>query len=286
MFSGQIKLSDADISSILGDAGLKGVGDVSTALSASGKSVGGLVATLSGSGTAAFRSLVVDGINPLAFAEFLARADQFGKDIDAAKTASFAPGIAGSGSFAADPGEAAFTVAAGVLRAPPLELKNSEAKISANIQSDFNTGQVSADGTVSYDAGQETLVGSEPAVRFSLQGRLGATVRTFDSEPLAQFLTQRALELEQARVEGMQSALLEKQRLRREVRYYAALQEEHDRATEEWRRQQAEARAAAEAEAEARRKAEEEARLKAEAEERARQAEAEKARLEAEEKAR
>jgi len=228
----------------------------------------------------------VDGINPLAFAEFLARADQFGKDIDAAKTASFAPGIAGSGSFAADPGEAAFTVAAGVLRAPPLELKNSEAKISANIQSDFNTGQVSADGTVSYDAGQETLVGSEPAVRFSLQGRLGATVRTFDSEPLAQFLTQRALELEQARVEGMQSALLEKQRLRREVRYYAALQEEHDRATEEWRRQQAEARAAAEAEAEARRKAEEEARLKAEAEERARQAEAEKARLEAEEKAR
>ena len=74
-------------------------------------------------------------------------------------------------------------------------------------------------------------------------------MRTFDSEPLAQFLTQRALEIEQARVEAMQAALLEKQRLRREVRYYAALQDEHDRAAEEWRRQQEEARRAAEAEA-------------------------------------
>ena len=90
--------------------------------------------------------------------------------------------------------------------------------------------------------GDEALVGSEPAVRFSLEGPLGATTRQFDTEPLAQFLTQRALESEQARVEAMQSALLEKQRLRREVRYYAALQDERDSAAEEWRKQQEEAR--------------------------------------------
>ena len=83
-------------------------GDISTALSASGKSVGGLVATLSGSGTAAFRSLVVDGVNPLAFPEFIARADQFGKDIDAAKTAGFAPDIAGVGQLCGRPGRGRF----------------------------------------------------------------------------------------------------------------------------------------------------------------------------------
>ena len=264
LLSAQMKLAGADIESILGAAGLRGSGDLSTALSASGKSVGGLVATLSGSGTAAFRSLVVDGVDPLAFPEFIARADEFGKDIDVAKTSGFAPDIAGAGSFAADPGEAAFTVAAGVLRAPPLVLKNAAARIEANLQSDFNTGEVSVDGTVNYEPGQDALVGSEPALRFRVEGPIAAPVRTLDSEPLAQFLTQRALEIEQARVEAMQSALLEKQRLRREVRYYAALQEEHDRATEQWRRQQEEARAAAEAEAAARRKAEEEARLEAE----------------------
>mgnify|MGYP007115115921 CR=1 FL=1 len=43
-----------------------------------------------------------------------------------------------------------------------------------------------------------------------------------DTTPLAQFLTQRQLEIEQARVEAMQAALLEKQRLRRESAYYVA----------------------------------------------------------------
>ena len=290
LFSGQMKLVGADIPSALGDVGLDGTADISTTLSATGKSIGGLVATLSGSGTAGFHSLVIDGINTSAFPEFITRADRFGKDIDAARTASFAPGVASSGSFAADSAQAAFTVAAGVLRAPPVELKNSAASIETNLQSDLNEGEVSISGTIRYQPGQEALVGSDPALRFMLEGPVGATSRTFDTEPLAQFLTQRALENEQARVEGMQAALLERQRLRREVRYYAALQEEHDLAVAEWRRQQEEARQAAEArrqaEEQARLLAEEEARLKAEAEERVRQAEAEKARLAVEEQAR
>ncbi len=255
LFSGQLKLAGADIASVLGDVGLTGRADISTALSATGKSVGGLVSTLSGSGTAAFNSLVVDGVNTSAFPEFIARADLAGKDINAATTAGFAPGIASSGSFAADAGEVAFTVAAGVLRAPPMELKNSAATIETNLQSDLNSGTVTVRGTIAYDPGQEALVGADPALRFTLEGPIGAATRSFDSEPLAQFLTQRALENEQARVEGMQDALLERQRLRREARYYAALQQEHDLSV-------AEARKAAEAEAEAKRKAEEEARLR------------------------
>jgi uncharacterized protein involved in outer membrane biogenesis len=274
-FSGQAKLVGSDIRSLLGEAGLSGSGDISTSLSASGKSVGGMVATLSGSGTAAFRSLNIDGVNPAALPELVVQADRFGKDIDAARTAGFAPGIVSSGSFSADPGEAAFSIAAGVLRVPPLKLTNHAAAIEANVQSDLNEGELSVSGTITYDPGQEALIGSEPALGFALQGPFGAAARSLDSEPLAQFLTQRALEAEQARVEAMQSALLERQRLRREVRHYAALQDEHDRATEGWRKEQEEAR-----------KATEEARLKAEAEARARQAEAEKARLAAEEEAR
>lgn len=286
-FSGQMKLTGADIASALGaGSGLGGSGDLSTALSASGKSISGLVSTLSGSGTVAFRSLAVDGVDAAALPELIARADRFGKDIDAAKTQEFAPAIAASGSFAADPGEAAFTVAGGVLRAPPLKLENRAAAIEASLQADLNTGEAQASGSIRYAAGAEELVGSDPVMNFSLKGPIGATAASFDSEPLARFFTQRALEAEQARVEAMQAALLEKQRLRREVTYYAALQDEHDRAAAEWRKQQQEARRAAAAEAEARRKAEEEARLKAQAEEQARQAEAERARLAAEEKAR
>lgn len=283
LFSGQMKLTGADLETALGATGIKGTGDFSTTLSASGKSVGGLVSALSGSGTAALRSLTVLGVNPDAFTAFIAAADSIGRDIDAAKTAAFAPQIAAAGTFSSEPVDIAFTVAGGILRAPPVTLKNPAASLEAGVQVDLNTVRIAANGTIAYAPGDEALVGSEPAVRFGLDGPIGATNRVFDTEPLAQFLTQRALEIEQARVEAMQAALLEKQRLRREVRYYAALQDERERAAAELKRQQEEARLRAEAEARARAEAE----ARAKAEEAARQAEAERqARLEAEQVAR
>ncbi|RWC14737.1 AsmA-like C-terminal region-containing protein [Mesorhizobium sp.] len=283
LFSGQMKLAGADLSALLPNAGLSGSGDVSTALSTSGKSVDAMAAALSGSGTATLRGLTIAGVNPDAFPAFVEKADSIGRDIDAAKTAGFAPEIAANGNFAAKDTEIAFTVAGGARSVPPISLDNPAATLSADVTANLNASTVSAKGAITYRPGDEALVGSEPAVNFSVEGPLGAADRLFDSEPLAQFLTQRALEKEQQRVEAMQAALLEKQRLRREVRYYAALQTERDRAAEELRRQQEEARLQAEAEAKA--KAEAEAQARAEAEAKA-QAEAEaKAKAEADAKA-
>jgi uncharacterized protein involved in outer membrane biogenesis len=281
LFSAQAKFSRADLTEALGNVGLSGLGDFSTALTASGKSVGGLVAALSGSGTAALKSLDIAGINPGALAGFIQRADAIGKDIDAAKTAAFAPEIAAAGTFSVKAAETAFTVAGGVLRAPPLKLDNAAATIETDLQADLNAGTIAVDGTISYRPGDEALVGSEPALRFSLDGAAGAPERVFDSEPLTQFLTQRALEIEQARVEAMQAALLEKQRLRREVRYYAALKTERVRAVEEQRQREEEARLRAEEAARIWEEAEAKARIEAEAK---RQAD-EKARLDAADKA-
>ncbi|WP_394893535.1 AsmA family protein [Mesorhizobium sp. AaZ16] len=273
LFSGQLSLGGADLELALPGAGLSGAGDFSAALSASGKSVGGMIAALSGSGTAALKELTIAGLNSRAFPAFIARADAIGRDIDADRTATFAPEIAAGGSFTAAGTEIAFTVAGGVVRAPPISLANPDATVTADLRADLNTQTVAADGEIAYRPGDEGLAGSEPSLRFSLEGRPGEAKPVFDSGPLAQFLTQRALEREQARVEAMQAALLEKQRLRREVRYYAALQTERERAAERARVAE-EARVKALTEAA---RAEEEARLKAEAEE--------KARLEAEAKA-
>jgi hypothetical protein len=187
-------------------------------------------------------------------------------------TAGFQPQIAGAGSFVAGDTDIAFTLAGGTLRAPPVKLENASAALSADITADLNTSTVAARGTITYKPGDEAQVGSDPSVNFSVDGPLSAMKKQFDSEPLAQFLTQRALEKEQQRVEAMQAALLEKQRLRREVRYYAALQTERDNAAEELRKQEeaarlkAEAEAKAKAEAEAKAQAEAEAKAKADAE--------------------
>ncbi|BCH24180.1 AsmA family protein [Mesorhizobium sp. L-8-3] len=268
LFSGQMKLTGADLAALLDGSGLAGKGDVTATLSASGKSVEAMVAALSGSGTVTFGGTTVPGVNPNAFAALIRAADAVGREIGATDIAAFAPDIVGDGTFQADGGEIAFTVASGILRAPPLTLAGQGVSLTAELKADANTGTVSATGQIAYAPGDEALAGSEPVVGYAIEGPLQTAQGRLDLTPLTQFLTQRALEIEQARVEAMQAQLLERQRLRREVRYYAALQSERDRLVEEKRRAEEEARKRAEEEA--RRKAEEEARRKAEAEARAR----------------
>ena len=150
-----------------------------------------------------------------------------------------------------------------MLRAPPLTLNNAAATVEADVQADLNAATVSADGTITYQPGDEALVGSEPALRFSLDGPLGAAGRVFDSEPLAQFLTQRALETEQARVEAHAGgAAGETAAAPRGSLLRGAAGASMTRALEVLRQQEEEARQKAEAEAEAQKKAEQEARLK------------------------
>ena len=170
LFSGQMKLAGGDLSAVLPGAGLSGSGDVSTTLSTSGKSVDAMVAALSGSGTAALKGLTIAGVNPDAFGAFIAKADTIGRDIDAAKTAGFAPEIAADGSFAAGDTDIAFTLAGGILRAPPISLENPAATLSADISADLNTSTVDARGSIIYRPGDEALVGSDPAVRLQRRG--------------------------------------------------------------------------------------------------------------------
>lgn len=301
LFSGQLALGNADVAAALRASGLAGAATVSATLSTSGKSVDAMMAALSGSGTAMLKGLTIAGLNPDALPAIIAQADRIGRDIDAARTAAFAPDMAAKGSFAAADAEIAFTVAGGAVRVPPLTLDNPAATLSGDLTADLAAGAVSATGAIAYRPGDESLVGSEPVINFTVQGPIGEARRSFDSGPLAQFLTQRALEKEQQRVEAMQAALLEKQRLRREVRYYAALQDARDQAEEHRRleemrvkaeqdareraRQAAEAQARADAEAAAKAAAEAKARADAAAAEEQRKA-AEAMRLAEQEKAR
>ncbi|WP_187971505.1 AsmA-like C-terminal region-containing protein [Aquibium microcysteis] len=223
LFSGQISVAGADAAAVLGADDAAGRADVSASVTASGKSVEALVASLAGSGTARFRDLVLPGIDPGALGGILAKADEIGRDIDDAKVAAFAGEVAGAGRFSARDVEVPFTVATGSLRTPAFFLETEGATMSLEVQADLTTGGIEASGDIDYDPGPDALVGSEPSLGITVQGPFGGTTARFETAPLTQYLTQRALEREQARVEAMQAGLLERQRLRREVRYYAAL---------------------------------------------------------------
>ncbi|MCT7375049.1 AsmA family protein [Chelativorans salis] len=277
LFNAQLALRGAPLQTLLPGAGIAGEADLSASLTANGKSVNGMAASLAGSGSAALKDLVINKLDPQALPKILARADALGTEIDASQVADFAPELVRGGTFEAGATELAFSVANGVARTPPVQLRTEGALMSAEAAADFRDRTVSASGSLTYEAGREAVVGSDPMVRFAVQGPPGEAEFQLDIEPLAQFLTQRALEREQARVEHMQALLLEGQRLRREMRYFAAL--EAERAAEEAERVRLER------EAEQQRKAEEE-RARQRREEEARQREEEEARQREEEEAR
>jgi len=291
LLTGQATLTGIDFSALPGASAVAGKANLTANLNASGKSVSGMVASLSGTGTAALSDLSVTGLNPAALPLLIAEADRVGRDINDAAVAEFAPAIAADGVFDTQSADIAFTVAGGILRAPPVTLRGTGATLTADVRAELTDWTIGVNGEVAYDPGNEAMVGSQPAMNFAVEGAPGDLALVFDTQPMAQFLTQRALELEQARVEAMQALLLEKQRLRREVRYYAALQDERARAEEERLRAEEEARVKAEAEAkaaaeaQAKADAEEEARLKAEEEAKAKAAAEAKAAADAEAKA-
>ncbi|RST84850.1 AsmA family protein [Aquibium carbonis] len=262
LMSGQFSIADAEATAVLGVDDAEGKSDISASITANGKSVEGLVASLGGSGTVRFRDLVIPGINPDALEAILARADAIGRDIDDGRIAGFAADMVATGRFSARDGEVPFTIASGSVRTPVFFLQTDGATLSMEMQANLTTDAINASGSIAYDAGPDALVGSDPSMRIAVTGRFGETTARFDTAPLTQFLTQRALEREQARVEAMQAGLLERQRLRREVRYYAALADDAARL-----RQEAAERAEREAAESARREAD---RTRAEEAERAR----------------
>jgi uncharacterized protein involved in outer membrane biogenesis len=292
LLSGQLRLAGTDLTMLLPALGIvgpaiAGQADMTASLSSSAKSVSGMVAALAGSGTVALRGIEAQGLNPAALLPLVEQSDKIGRDLDAAKTASFAPAIMRDGAFQAGDSQFAFNIASGTLRMPATTFDREQAKLTVELRADLAGQTLAGDGAFALRPGNFAQVGSEPAVRLIFSGPIAKPEMNLDTAPLAQFLTQRQLEIEQARVEAMQAALLEKQRLRRETAYYVA---RHDaraaQAADEARRRETAARLLEQLkrEAEARAKAETEARLKAEAQARA-EAEA-KARAEAEAKAR
>jgi uncharacterized protein involved in outer membrane biogenesis len=241
LFSAQMSLRDAPLEAVLPGSGISGHSDVSASVTASGKSVGAMVSALSGSGSASLRNLIVSGINPAAIAPILEEADSLGVEINGENVRAFAPALVRRDRLSAGNVDLAFTIANGVARMPPVQLESRGTRMSVEAAADLRDETVSASGTITYDPGLEAVAGSEPAVRFALNGPIGEAQLELDTAPLAQFLTQRALEREQARVEHMQAVLLERQRLRREASYFRALEAQRQAAEAERVRLEAEA---------------------------------------------
>lgn len=215
---GDFALSNAAIGKLMTSPGISAQADLSGTLSASGKTMDGLLASLAGSGVLSVSKGTIFNINADGLATFLAVPMTDGKAPDEASVQSLIGKSVFTGSMPFDKVTAAWTATSGKLRLPSVRVASGGAAVEAEAEADLAAQTISVNGRVIYDAGKQALAGAETVVPFTVSRNAFESVLTSDAQPMTQFLVQRALEAEQERVEAMQAALSDKQRLRRDVR--------------------------------------------------------------------
>ncbi|OYR13643.1 AsmA family protein [Brucella grignonensis] len=233
-----------------GSSPLSGTVKAALSLNGSGTSVADLVSSLAGTGSADIENFAINGLDQNAFPGMLTAADAMGdqpagaSQPDAKQFAAIADKAVGQGHFVAGNPRFDFTVAGGIARLAPISLSSGDTVLAGDLQLDLSTLRLNGEGSFSFNQVEATQSGSAANLRYSIGGTYEEPSVQFDRQPLVQFLTQRALEREQERVEAMQASVMEKQRLRRQLDLLSSDAQERERL-----RLEEEARRKAEAEA-------------------------------------
>jgi hypothetical protein len=132
-------------------------------------------------------------------------------------------------------------------------LSAGDTVLSGDLQFDLSTLALGGTGSLSFKNTDNAEADGAANLRYSIGGTYDAPSAQFDRQPLVQFLTQRALEREQERVEAMQASIVEKQQLRRQLDLLTSDEQERERVKQE---EEARKKAEADARAEAQRRAE------------------------------
>ena len=286
-------LAEANLEALLAITGMpeiaRGKVTMNGSSQATGRTVNGMLAAMSGNGIVDLMELVVDGITPDAFDAILSIADADGFKIDPAVIAEIAEENILSGSFDIGQLDFPFSISRGLARVRNLVIRDDRSQVSSDFEFALATRALNAKTTLLFEPVQrEQIEGADPIVEFSWEGKPQSLTLNTETGLLEGYLSLRAFDAAQRRVETLEARVIEKQRLQREIAYnfareqFALRQAEQERLRlEEEARLKAEEEARLKAEEEAR-KAAEQSRLQAEEEERQRQ---EAERLEAERKA-
>lgn len=222
VMNGQISLREVEAAHIIPalDPMMGAKGDLNLAFTANGKSIEGFIGAITGSGVVKSGEITLPGINADAVAELLRKADEIGYEITDDQIQDIAQLETTSGSMTIGPVEQPVSVTSGIVRANNISVRQNDTVLAGNLAFDLARQKLSGEGRLTYDPGEQSVAGLVPEVELSFEQPDGENDFTVgrDFTLMAGFVRQRALEREQARVEALQARLLEKQRLRREVR--------------------------------------------------------------------
>ncbi len=218
LFSGRADLANARLEEIVWKENGRAVasGEVSAGieLDGRGRSLAAIVSSLSGTGSFTATNGILRRLNPAAFDQIVSAADA-GLDLEEERVCAAFAGHLDSGSLPFKSMEGAFSISSGVLRASTIHIDARDLDSFASATVDLPVLGLDSEWTLQTGADDEDGRKREVGVVFA--GPLADPAREIDVNPLLGYLTVRAFEQEVERLERLQSEILERQRLGREL---------------------------------------------------------------------
>lgn len=245
MVFGQMRyaVSEGSLKSLLSLADLDGfaAGEVSLngSLETSGRSQEAMLANLSGNGVAAVRKVKLDGIDPGSFDEILFQADVEGFEPSASNVENVVSDTVLDSAIQIEFVDAPFSITRGTARIRNLVLQEDRADFNSSGELDLVSGSINAEMNIAFKPSvRELIKGADPAVRLSWNGPLDEVTNSIDSSQLEGYLSLRAFEIAQRRVETLEAKVVETQRIQREIAFSFAREQYRERKLEEERQLQ------------------------------------------------
>lgn len=215
---------DRAASPVLGGVGLKIEGQ------ASGRSIAGLVGSLTGAGSVSVTDMVARRLDPTAVDRIEPQVEA-GLALDAGRVAAALNKELAAADFHLPQALAGFTISGGVLRTGALEAQSDGVRLGGGASVDLRRRTLDADLTL-----QPARPGA-PQIGVALDGPISSPSRRIDATAFTGWLSVRAVERETARIEAMEADARERARVARERQ-----EEERKRAEAEKARLEAERR--------------------------------------------
>jgi uncharacterized protein involved in outer membrane biogenesis len=219
--SGRVKLDKADLRQLAWRPDERAVAsgslDLFIEFEGAGRSLSAIVAGLNGGGTFSMKEGDFRGLNPQAF-PLVIRAVDAGLDLqdDKIRDVFISHMAAGSLPFARVDGT--LTLVGGRLSARNVVVDSEKAEIFGSAEVNLSSYDLDADFSLKVDPGEDAVTGAEPQVGLLFEGPVDAPTRRVDIAPFTAYLTLRAFEQEVERVEKLQSEIMERDRLIRELK--------------------------------------------------------------------
>ena len=207
---------------------------VDGSMETSGQSFAALISNLSGNGFVALKDGEVKGLNPKALDPILIATSVDKYEINSEKIQKLFAETALTSGFSVASVDTPFSINRGNLRVRNVRVSSANTDFVSDMEFNLQAQELDARTVVEFEPKRrDQISGADPQAVLSWSGTLAALEREIDVDRLEGYLSLRAFETSQRRLETIEAQVIEKQRLRNEITYAFVREQYQERKLQE-----------------------------------------------------